>query len=118
MKRKRELGPPLSAFAARRQAAELAAQQQLDQVKATSETPVGTQSSEDLSTSPSDADEQQDANRFAVLGSVEVHASRSKNVAEAESTTAFLAKTFKTEECTILGLSVDEVRLSRMLSSI
>lgn len=116
MKRKREAKPQLSAFAARKQAAELEAlrQQALPRDSVVEELQSEEQGSDALSQDGSESGEA-GVNAYAVLqrpanGGDVVHNSRSQQVADAEAIASFRPKLHRQADGRfLLGLAVDEV---------
>lgn len=121
MKRKREVAPQLSAFAARRQAAaELEAQKQAQAIIPDDESDDEHNWGDSSPTSSTSSDRV--ANKFAVLGTQDtassstqgfstIHESRTKQVANAEIAAAFSAKLVRMPGELLLGLVKGEVSL-------
>lgn len=120
MKRKREVKPQLSAFAARRLAAAEEEVAEARRVLLAPSTPddgrseEGQLDSEELSTAGSEA-EDPSSNPYAALGSLPgsrgaVHGSRADRVAAAEAVAAFAPRIHKCADGSVLlGLAADEV---------
>lgn len=116
MKRKREVKPQLSAFAARKQAAELEALRQ--SVLPSEVVSEEVQSEEEDSDPPSQEESgsvEADSNTYTVLqrntnGTDVVHTSRSRQVADAEAQAGFRPKLQQQPDGRfLLGLAADEV---------